>query len=377
MFSESLSPTKIKNLAYGFSAGLLLFLSKAGSAVKEGIANFVSVVTEPVRKLLFKTMDASNYNQMLDDLGKLLKSKVIGQNKAIDQIIKIMRSHFSNVLKAKKLGVPYNKGLMLYFIGPPGVGKSLILDTINSFLNLTSVTLGIDDVNEDRGNNALTARDRLMKPYTKDYGYMKEEVASNLARVISYEKSTLYTFDELDKMRYWDYNRQGIDWRELRRKGEKLPGSSMDEFLRAFVDTGKLDGKSTNNSVVVITSNETLNDIQDLESSLANRYNDCIVEFEPFNAESCAAFVKKSLEDITGRYYKKVNGAEIVWDEDSLKSYAQFLENLRLNGRSLSALTGHFTPIIDEFYSKNPKVKKMFLHWDKEKGADGVFVSEK
>ncbi len=336
--------------------------------VSEKIGSGVRAAVKLGKRIFSKSINAGNYKEMLKNLQERLKSKVVGQNEAIEKVINVLESHFSNVVKAKETGQKYSKGCLLIFGGTPGVGKTLVMEEIREFLNLTSAQLTMNEAIEDRGNNASSVMSRFLKPIVKDDGKNKTEEETDFARVIRYENSTFYNIDEKDKMDMLDFSIQKID--PLNSVG-KRKGSSIDEFLRSFIDYDTLNGHTTNNSVVIVTTNEKTEDITKYEDSLANRYLPCFIEFKPFNAEACVKMAKRNLKNPCGDFYKK-QGIDVDWDASGLKSYADKLSKESTNGRTMSQLAKSWTVIVDRFLENNPGCTNVVLSYDKNK--DKVFA---
>ncbi len=365
-FSDFLSPTTEKNVGYAMLAFAVILCSTFSSKVKEAVIAIKDTLSYPVRKFLFKAFDRSNWRKEVEGLRQYLLENMIGQRKVINKFISGLAAYYSNKEKAEVLGIPFDRGLFFYAIGNPGCGKTLMVDLVNKYFGRDFQVFGIDDVLEDRGNNAVTIRDRLLKPCVKDYGYKKVEVNSRLADVLSFRKPTFFCFDEVDKMRYWEWGRQGIDYIERKKKGIKLSGSTFDELMRLYVDGGKIADVQTKDSVVFVNSNEKYADVKALESSLFNRYEANLLEFEDFTLEDYVQFAVKALNDLLAKYYKERN-VQLVWDETDLRFYAEYLSKMECSGRMVSIFVDRFTPIVDDFYEKHEGIKRMVLHWDREK----------
>ena len=338
--------------------------------VGEKVGDVTRAAVKFGRRIFSKSIDAKNYKEMLKNLKERLKSKVVGQDEAIEKIISVLESHFSNVVKAKETGQKYSKGCLLMFGGTPGVGKTLVMEEIREFLNLTSAQLTMNEAIEDRGNNASSVVARFLKPIVKDDGKNKTEEETNFARIIRYENSTFYNIDEKDKMDMLDFSIQKID--PLNSSG-KRKGSSVDEFLRSFIDYDTLNGHTTNNSVVIVTTNEKTEDITKYEDSLANRYLPCFIEFKPFNSEACIKMAKRNLKNPCGDFYKK-QGISVSWDDSGLKLYADKLSKESTNGRTMSQLAKSWTVLVDRFLENNPGCENIVLSYDNIN--DEVFAKE-
>ena len=340
--------------------------------ISEKIKDGVRQATILGKRVLSKSLNTENYEEMLKKLEEELKAEVIGQDEAIEKIISILRNHFSNVVKAKAIGKTYNKGCLIILGGPPGLGKSLIMEKIKKFFNLTCVMLTMNEAIEDKGNNASSVMARFLKPVIKDDGKKKIEEETELARVIRYGNTTLYFLDEKDKMDMLDFSLQKID--PLNAEG-KRKGSSIDEYLRSFVDYDKLNNYTTNNSIHMVTTNELKEHMLKYEGSLANRYLPCFVEFKPFNIDACIKMAKVLLKSPCGEFYKG-KGISVSWDKSGLQRYAQRLSKDSVNGRTMSLLSKHWTVVVDNFLrlESNRGCSNVLLSYDEK--SNKVFAKK-
>ena len=195
-----------RNAVWLIGSAIAALSSGVLKTVGEKVGDFARAAVKFGRRIFSKSIDAKNYKEMLKNLKERLKSKVVGQDEAIEKIISVLESHFSNVVKAKETGQKYSKGCLLMFGGTPGVGKTLVMEEIREFLNLTSAQITMNEAIEDRGNNASSVMARFLKPIVKDDGKNKTEEETDFARVIRYENSTFYNIDEKDKMDMLDFS---------------------------------------------------------------------------------------------------------------------------------------------------------------------------
>ncbi len=363
------NPNKAKNLSALGLAATLWFSSSPFSYVTSLFKDGFNYLKKQVKRFLTKPLRFENYDQRLKELEKRLKSKVIGQDKAIELIIKRLRAHFANVALSKKTGVPYNNGMVLYFVGPSGVGKTLVMDEIKEFFDLDTITMNMPLAVEDKGNNAVSVISRFLKPTLDD---KKREIPTKISTLLSYGYPTLLNIDEVDKMRFLDYNLQKME--KLNSEG-RLVGSSIDEAARQFMDTSNFAGYELKNSVLIMTSNETKEGLfNSLEQSLVDRYKDCIVSFEYFDSSACEKFLVKGLEENLVAFYKKL-GVDLVWDECSLKQVAKSLADKKASGRTIKVFLRDLVDTVGTFYKSNNtqdhKLSKMVLCYSEK---DGVYV---
>ena len=364
-------PSIKKNFVYVVGG---LIASFASGAVKD-LANMTGKVyyriKDSLKRVFSKPLSASNYEERLEKLRELLKSNVFGQDEAVDKIIDLMKAHFSNSSKSSE----YENGLFMYFIGDPGVGKSLVMNLIKDFFKIDSIEITMDDVQKDNGNNANTVLDRIFKPIVKDNGKEKKLELTDASRKLSYPGAKLIFIDEIDKMTKYDYQKTGINPNEVIKSGEKLPGSSMLEAIRSFVDYSIFNGAKRKGSIVIASSNESEKDIENYESSMTQRIKESLVVFKKLDSQGIARTMKQKLSMVAGKYYKEKKKIDVSWDEKDLKDYADVLYNQNLSGRPVSRRQFNLTPLIDDFYKNNKDVKKIVLHYSKSENK--VYVASK
>ncbi len=365
------SPNTAKNIGYAF----LTIFGNRFLPIFKTIGKAANETKNFVKNLFRSSINAKNYKSMLNGLKKRLQVKIIGQRKAIDQVISRLEQYYSSAVKAKKLGKPFKKGCRIILRGNPGLGKTVMISEIADFLNVSSAVIGMKDIVDDRGLKTDTVVDRLMKPVIKETWFGKKVEDTDLTQLLKTNPTgRLFVFDETDKMNAWERQKQGINTTEILKNGGKLSGTSLQELLRVYVDEGKIGKFDTENCIVFQVTNETREDINNNESSIASRELNDVIDFEDFDEQDCKAFCLKAMKDLVGEYYEKKEGIRIVWDEKDLELYSKYLAKKGTSGRTLSVISQKWTPAVDHVYEKDNGVKEITLHWDKDKGDDGVFA---
>lgn len=304
---------------------------KSFSDIYKPLAN---VINNFIFKITYKGMNVDKYDALLERIEQRLRSEIVGQDEAIDQIINVLRGYYEAIVIANSLGTKYEKGLLLYFMGSPGTGKSTAMKIIGEEMGLKSYVARMYDVVQDKGNNADSVAARLTKPVLQDDGRVKISVDTPFTMLLNSGKPTLYGIDEIEKMRTFDATLKKTDGKND--KG-KIMGGSMDELARNFRDTGHINGSTASNSVLIFTSNETEDDIKQLEDSLYNRYKDCIITFVDLKASDYKEIIKRNTVPIQ-EFYKNKFGLDIEWDETALDYFAERFVNENTGARSTDTL---------------------------------------
>lgn len=317
----------------------IIFILKYLGDILEQVKNFWKAGKNEVRKiwskLTQKGLNVRNYYEVISRIEKRLRNELVGQDEAIDKIIKIMTGYFESVLEAEIMGKKFEGGLTLYLTGEPGTGKSTTMKIISEELNLGTCMMRMSDAVEDKGNGATTVAARFLKPVIEDNGKTKISIDTPLSLQISSGIPTLYCFDEIDKMR----NLDGIIQKTgLRNESGKIMGGSIDEMIRNFGDTGQMNGVNISGSILIVTSNETQSQLKELESSLYSRYSGCNVVFRQFNAEDYKEIMNRKICKDNEVYKKRYNINSIVWDDSALNYYSKKFEKENVGARGVEIL---------------------------------------
>lgn len=331
-----------------YTLGGIIALKNSGDII-DNVKNLVASGENKIKNAVFnfnhKGIDIFSYKVTLQKIEERLKNELVGQDEAIDKIMKIMTGYFESLIQAKESGKKHEGGLLLYLTGLPATGKSTAMRIIEEEMKLGSCTVRMSDIVEDKGNNAKSASSRLLKPVLNDNGKVKVNVDTNFARTIKAGRPTLYCIDEVDKMRVWDATSQGIS---LRNEANQIMGGSIDEMLRNFGDTGQINGIDASGSILVATSNESSEDLKQLESSLYNRYKYCNVQFKDLTSDDYKEIILRKSKDLK-EYYKNKFNVDIEWDKDALDHYSEVYEREKSGGRGVDALINEVRAVLKNF----------------------------
>lgn len=341
------------------------FVIKYAGDIIDHLKNFYASGSNAIKKLFYKLthkgIDIKVYKTVLNRIEKRLRTELVGQDKAINEIIKIMTGYFESIVQAKEMGKKFEGGLILYLIGSPGTGKSTTMKIIEEEMGLDSYTGRMSDAIEDKGNGAQTVASRLIKPVIEDNGKVKVTVDTKLTNQVKSNVPTLYCLDEVDKMRVYDSVLQN---RGMRNEQGKIIGGSVDEMLRNFGDTGQIAGHNASGSVLIATSNETINQMSELEGSLYNRYKGCTVEFTDFKAEDYREIILRKFKDIQ-EFYKTKFDTDISWSNSALKYYSETFEKENSGGRGVETLMNNARHTLKIYKdSQKSSSKKLILEYE-------------
>lgn len=332
-----------------------IFVLKSSTDIVENLKNFYISGRNSVKRLLYKLshkgININTYQTTLNRIEKRLRSELVGQDKAIDRILEILTGYFESMLEAKALGRKFEGGLLLYLTGSPATGKSTTMKIIEEEMGLRSYVGRMSDAVEDRGNGAQTVASRLTKPVIEDNGKVKVSVDTQLTQQIRTRIPTLYCFDEVDKMRNLD---SVLQKRGMRNESGKIIGGSVDEMLRNFGDTGQINSQNVSGSVLIATSNETQEQLQELEESLYNRYKGCNVQFDDFTMKDYIEIMNRKSKNILEFYKKKFN-VTISWDKSALEHYSEKFEKENSGGRGVDILMNDVRFAIKNLRTRNFK----------------------
>lgn len=328
---------------------------KAVESMKNIYASASNVVSNWIFKMTAKGINVDKYKELLEKIEKRLRAELVGQDEAINKILKVITGHFEAMLEARCLGKKYEKGLVLYFIGSPATGKSTVMKIIEEEMGLRSYVGRMSDAVEDKGNNANTVVARLTKPVIVDNGKVKVSVDTPFTKCLKSKISTLYCIDEIDKMRSLD---SILRKTELKNSNGKIVSGSIDEMLRNFGDTGQINGINQSGSVLIATSNETEDDMKQLEDSLYNRYQNCVIKFKDLAAVDYKEIIKRKTVP-TQEFYKNKFNVNVIWSNTALDYLAQSFEKENIGARVIDSLLNDARYVLQKFRCENSKSTDM------------------
>ncbi len=313
-------------------------------------------ISESYKKWLRKLEPPKDLN--LKDVPEKISSlfeKIKGQAKAKIQI----RAAIENILRERdymeRIGEEYSHGDVLYFIGPSGVGKTMMAEGLARYNILTThpdvYFVSASDVDPDSRQSVI---DQLFggSPYSYSGGYSGN--CENLSPIINKQRSLV---------KFLTDNPGGI---VIVDEYDKMWTKSLDEIFRTIVDRGELRvGSQTINckgTIFILTSNESSASIlggnQDStasvehddgtgsrtvvkhDKSFLNRIKP--IEFENLSQEDYANIARDEYQFYLTDYWAidDVCGLNLVIDEKCLKNIAIVTEKVNEGARYIKKLRG-------------------------------------
>ncbi len=314
-------------------------------------------------------LNTENFRKFFDELELKLKSKIVGQDKAIAKVISLLKSHYANVFFAEKTGKEYSRGLVLYLPGPPGVGKTYLLDEISKAIRLPVVGMSYDAIVKHGillSNKQAGIAASLLAPgidfETNKYVY------TDFCKSLKKGGNYVYNINEIEKLRFLDYRMRDMSEKDiLNSNGKQIP-STLDEMFRDFMDSGKILGYDAKGSILVLTSNETIDDINKLEDSLVSRLSNFIVPFEYLKEDAdCEKCMKLHLSESCGDFFKKQE-ISVAFDDGALKNFVATVPVEQRTGRYFKDTVQNLADKIYAHHSDHIGQKNIIISWSKEKG---------
>lgn len=333
-------------LALSFTASnatkILSFLNSCITACK-------NTFLQMYHRLTHSGLNVKNYELIIERIEKRLRSELIGQDEAIDKIISILKGYFEERREAEYLNKKFESGLFLYFSGSPATGKSTAMKIIEEELNLGSYPILMSNIVDSCQKDTSSLAALLTRPKEEDDGKNKTLIDTPLMRQLKTGLPTIYCFDEIEKMRLFEAN---LQHKNLVNEDGKIYGSTVDEILRNFVDTGLICNKNSSGSVVIATSNETDEQFNKLEDSLRNRLESHRVKFKDFNQNDYKEIIKRKSTNFVDFYKKKYN-CNVSWSSNALDYYSKEFESTKIGGRGVNSLITKASYLLKEFAEKN------------------------
>ena len=224
--------------------------------------------------------------KIIKELEKSLNDGIIGQDNALREVMKIA--------KKIKLGYTDNKCYSMLFVGPSGVGKTLLANMFGKNMNMNVIKLDMSEYIEEHS---------VSKIIGSPPGYVGYKESNTILDEIRDNPNTLLILDEI----------------------EKAHPNVINLFLQVL-DEGKLKdstGKIVrfDNSIIIMTSNvgmydnnmgfvlnkENMIKLKDSFSpQFINRINN-IIYFNRLNEEAISKIVDIKLNEIKNKYEIKLN----------------------------------------------------------------------
>lgn len=148
---------------------------------KEVTKNDVAKVISSRTKIPIYEIENNNKN-VIKNIYRELKSNIIGQDKAIDEVMK--------QLKKIKLGYKDNKCYSMLFVGPSGVGKTMLAKTFGKCLTKNVIKLDMGEYSEAHS---------ISKIIGAPPGYIGYDNYSNILEDIRTNPYTVLILDEIER----------------------------------------------------------------------------------------------------------------------------------------------------------------------------------
>lgn len=310
---------------------------------EDDIAEVVAAWTGiPVSKML------SSEKEKYIKLEEILKAQVVGQDEAIKSV--------ANAIRRNKAGVSDGNRPMgtFLFLGPTGVGKTYLAETLAEFLFNTKKALTVIDMSEYMEKHSVS---RLIGAPP---GYVGYEEGGQLTEVVRRRPYSVILFDEI----------------------EKAHSDVFNLFLQLF-DEGRLtDGQGRTvdftNTIIIMTSNLGSSEILEaanetdarnavleevtraFKPELINRI-DSIVVFNRLHEKELSEIVNLQLEKLKARLLSK--NIEISWNESVNKAILSSGLDLEYGARPIKRAIQNLvenplaTAIVSDEVSDGDKVK--------------------
>lgn len=289
-----------------------------------------------------------------DAFGNLeyLFDEVKGQEKAKEQIKSIVYGILHRKNQAKLSGKKYDRGDVLYFTGPSGVGKTLMARGLAKYKILTSNTepfyISASEVDKESSHTVV---DQLFSMDNYGYGgYDDYNAGGN--RVISTPKSLV---------KYLNNNPDGV---VIIDEYDKMWSPNLDEIFRTIMDHGvvNIKGQTIDCSGItfILTSNESTKSIQGgnqdeqkevevddgtgsrtivkHDKSFLNRLQP--VEFSNLSSEEYIKIIEKEFKDELIEYWAspEVNDIDVIMSDTCLLNMAKVVEKKNQGARYITKL---------------------------------------
>lgn len=263
-----------------------------GEVTLDDIATVINNKTSiPIYEIL------KDNKKVIKEIGNELKNNIIGQNKAIDELI--------NITKRIKLGYKENKCISLLFSGPSGVGKTKLATTYAKLISKGKVIKL--DMSEYSDTTAIS------KFLGSSAGYIGYDDNKYVLNTIKDNPTSVIILDEIDKAH-----------------------PKIINLLYQMLDEGTIKDAKNNtinlsNNMIIMTSNKGTEEkalgfvpnknknITELKETfniaLLNRI-DSIVSFNPLNRQDITKIINIQLTTLKEKYQSyQINISKNIVDE--------------------------------------------------------------
>ncbi len=268
------------------------------------VANVISTKTKiPVYEIL------QDNSKIIKKIERDLSENIIGQEKAINNLI--------NITKRIKLGYKDNKVYSLMFVGPSGVGKSLLakiyakeLVGINNLIRL--------DMSEYSDSMSIN------KIIGSAPGYVGYDDNKNILEEIRNKPNSVILFDEIDKAHHKIINLlyQILDEGEIK----DAKGNTIKFNNNLIIMTTNVGYENNSVGFNIEHENQILSSLKsEFKVAFINRI-DGIIDFNKLTEENIKKIIKNELLKLKNKYSKyKINiSNNVIKEVISLSNYEEF-----------------------------------------------------
>lgn len=298
---QKVSPDKEKDIIDGVFAKA--FISGEKEVTKEMIAEVLSSrLNVPVKQLLGDMMDT------LKGLYDELSANIIGQDAAIHDVCKVLKSNFIRKRNNKPLG-------SFLFVGPTSVGKSELAKQIAEKLFGSRDNLLVYDC------ATMSEKYSVSSLLGSPHGYIGSENGGRLVNEVRQKPYSVVLFDEFEKA-----------------------DSSVHNVFLGILDSGYVTDKTGaiadfTNCVIIFTSNEGASYIDgSTESSVSSSFGfknklseKKVHDEQKLNAKKRVKdYINASKDGLTAEFISRINDT-IVFNNLTIKDIRKIIE-IQLNG---------------------------------------------
>lgn len=265
----------------------------------------INTVLTKICRVPIETVETDDL-EGLSTLEQRMKSKVFGQDEAIDQVV--------NAIKFSKAGLlEEGKPLAsLLFVGPTGVGKTEVARTLAEELGVKLVRFDMSEYEEKHA---------IAKLIGSPAGYVGYEEGGQLTEAIRKNPSSVLLLDEIEKAHADIYNvlLQVMDYATLTdNQGRKADFRNVVVIMTSNAGANRLgktsigfSSESLNESVIMEEVKKTF------QPEFRNRLNRTVV-FNSMDDEMAMNVINKKLGELTDMLQKKNVNLTI---DDTAKAY--------------------------------------------------------
>ena len=297
---------------------------------KVKVSDVVKVVEERAKIPLYK-----DSNKILENLRKEISSLVLGQDRAISTLLRAFK---------KRSYSPFNKPLSFLFLGPTGVGKTLLAKTYGKVLygeNIIRV-----DMSEYKEGHSIS------KMIGSPPGYVGYDDNKNVFEMVKDNPYSLIILDEIEKASREVINLflqildEGI---AKNSKGEKINFSNTTIIMTSNLGCVK-SSIGFNDKV----SYEDINNFFGVE--FVNRIEN-IIYFEKISSLVCEKLINKRFNFLRKHYKEK--GLLVSFSKNLVSEIKDLCEYDKYGARKINMVIGDKieSVLIDKFMKGDTKVR--------------------